>query len=96
MNIASTVQMIVDNTEPYLDGPDRAEAERQVKELFIARIGVAVLEALTPEDRELYLREYGETHQQSSAQAQQFVRSRIPQMDDLVSREAQEMIKDFL
>ena len=76
--------------------PDRRAAyEQSIQQLLLARLGVAVLEAMMPEDRIEYQNTFVQTGQSNSAEAQAFIATKVPNLEAVLSKESQTLIQEF-
>ena len=78
------------------DAPAATKAEYQgyFGKLFMARISMAVLEALKPADRAEYKAMFIDQQPPSKDAAVTFLRERLPNLTEVLSKEAEAFIKE--
>lgn len=93
--ITVVAKTIVARLAGELTSQQRAEQEQQVQQLFLARLGTAMLEALPAADRLTYQTKFIETQQYNSPAAQTFLTNNIPNLEQLLTNEAKQFIEEF-
>lgn len=93
--IQTVSQSLVKAMGADLTPEQRAEYEQSVQQLFLARLGVAIMEAMSPADQETYQTQFVATNTANSTEAQQFVNSKIPNLEAVMTKEAEDFIKEF-
>lgn len=93
--IQTVSQSLVKAMGADLTPEQRAEYEQSVQQLFLARLGVAIMEAMSPADQEAYQTQFVTTNTANSTEAQQFVNSKIPNLEAVMTKEAEDFIKEF-
>lgn len=78
------------------DAPAKTKVEYQgyFGKLFMARMSVAVLEALKPADRDEYKAQFIDQQPPAKDAAVTFLRERLPNLSDVLSKEAEAFIKE--
>lgn len=94
--IATYVGHIMDRIDTSALTPEQQQDhERRLHEELSARIGVIVLEALSEQDRQLYVDQYVATEQQDSPEAQQFLQERLPNAAQVINSGAEEFAAEY-
>lgn len=78
-----------------LSDEERQSHARRLHEELAVRVGVVILEALTPQDRQEYVDRFVATEQQDSPQAQKFLQDRLPQMTQVINAGAEEFAAEY-
>lgn len=87
MDMEQIAKTIVAQATPDLTPDKAAEMQQHVMQLLLARVGTAIVTAMSPEDRLTYEQQFITTQKYNTPEAQAFVAQHVPNLADVLKAE---------